>query len=76
LEKRTNSNRLKLFRAALGAGAAVVVALLLSRIYVSLPKAWFAGGLVLGVALYSSSELPPISVRINRLGASCGPPGR
>ena len=45
-------NRLKLFRAMLGAGAAVAVALLLSRIYVSLPKAWFAGGLVLGVALF------------------------
>ena len=45
-------NRLKLFRATLGAGAAVAVALLLSRIYVSLPKAWFAGGLVLGVVLF------------------------
>jgi len=45
-------NRLKLFRAMLGAGAALAMALLLSRIYVSLPKAWFVGGLVLGVALF------------------------
>src|SRR5882762_4362736 len=45
-------NRLKLFRAMLGAGAAVAVALLLSRIYVSFPRAWFAGGLVLGAALF------------------------
>ena len=45
-------NRLKLFLAMLGSGAAVAVALLLSRIYVSLPKAWFAGGLVLSVALF------------------------
>jgi copper/silver efflux system protein len=45
-------NRLKLFRAMLAAGAALAVALLLSRIYVSLPRAWFAGGLVLGVALF------------------------
>jgi Cu(I)/Ag(I) efflux system membrane protein CusA/SilA len=45
-------DRLKLFRTVLGAGAGVLLALLLSRIYVSLPRAWFVVGLVVGLALF------------------------
>ncbi len=37
--------RLKLFRTVLSGGAALVAALVVSRIYVDMPKAWFVGGL-------------------------------
>jgi Cu(I)/Ag(I) efflux system membrane protein CusA/SilA len=44
--------RLRLFRAILASGAALLVALLLMRIYVSVPKQWFAGGVALSVLLF------------------------
>jgi len=44
--------RLKLCRAILASGAALSVALLLTRIYVSVPKPWLVGGMALSVLLF------------------------
>jgi len=44
--------RLKLLRTILATGAALLVGLLLSQIYVSVPKPWFVSGVVISVALF------------------------
>jgi Cu(I)/Ag(I) efflux system membrane protein CusA/SilA len=44
--------RLKLFRAILASGATLLLALLLSRIYVPFPTAWFVGGVALSLVMF------------------------
>ncbi len=44
--------RLKLFRAVLAAGGAMLVGVLLSQVYVSLPKSWFIAALAISGALF------------------------